>query len=246
MLLQGIESGTAEVVCQGDAGHVITSGGGFSKFYPRPSYQEEAVNGYFTQASAAKTTPVAGFGGGRGYPDISLAGFGYKVVIGGDFYAVSGTSASAPAVAGMFSNINAARIAAGKSSIGWPHPVLYSNYTKYTNDITSGNNKCARTGRCCAQGFTATAGWDPTTGLGSIDYSRLQTTFVALGALVEGILYRPTAAPTSAPTSLSAVSFAQSLVPTGDWDTLLPMLLHVLTYAMFHLLHRDLRPHVMQ
>ena len=204
------------MVCQGDAGHVITSGGGFSRYYARPSYQTEAVNGYFASSSAAGTSPVAGYGSGRGYPDVSLAGFGYKVVIGGNFYAVSGTSASAPAVAGMFSNINAARIAAGKGSVGWPHPVLYSNYTKYTNDITSGNNKCSRTGKCCSQGFTATTGWDPATGLGSIDYSRLQSTIVALGIFVQGVQYSPTAAPSPSPTSLTAESFAKSLVPTGD------------------------------
>lgn len=178
------------------------------------------VDGYFANAAAAGTSPVAGYASrGRGYPDISLAGYGYKVVIGGMPYAVSGTSASAPAVAGMFSNINAARIAAGKSSIGWAHPALYSNYTKYTNDITSGHNKCARTGSCCPQGFTATIGWDPATGLGSIDYSRLQSTFVALGSLVDGVLFSPTAVPTPAPTSLTYVSFATSLVPTGTSDS---------------------------
>lgn len=207
-------------MCQGDKGHVITSGGGFSKYYDRPSYQKDVVDGYFANAAAAGTSPVAGYvstrgNEGRGYPDISLAGYGYKVIIGGKPYAVSGTSASAPAVAGMFSNINAARIAAGKGSIGWAHPALYANYTKYTNDITSGNNKCARTGSCCPQGFTATVGWDPATGLGSIEYSRLQSTFVALGSLVQGVLYSPTAVPTPAPSSLTYVSFATSLVPTG-------------------------------
>jgi tripeptidyl-peptidase-1 len=34
---QGIESGTTEVVCQGDPGGIITSGGGFSQANKRPN-----------------------------------------------------------------------------------------------------------------------------------------------------------------------------------------------------------------
>ena len=43
---------------------------------------------------------------GRGYPDISLAAANYIVSIGGEFYPVSGTSASAPAFAGYNYFIN--------------------------------------------------------------------------------------------------------------------------------------------
>ena len=39
--------------------------------------------------------------GGRGYPDVALAGYGYEVIIGGAMYSVSGTSCSSPAVAAM-------------------------------------------------------------------------------------------------------------------------------------------------
>ena len=92
-------------------------------------------------------SPVQGYGArGRGYPDVAFAGAKFIVRIGGKFYGISGTSASTPGVAGMFSNINAARMAIGKGSIGWVNPALYTNSDSFVNDITSGDNKCASDG----------------------------------------------------------------------------------------------------
>jgi hypothetical protein len=51
-------------------------------------------------------------------------------------YSLSGTSASSPFIAGLFSNINAKRLAMGKSSLGWVNPTLYQTYTQYTNGNT--------------------------------------------------------------------------------------------------------------
>ena len=112
------------------------------------------------------------------------------------FFKVSGTSASAPAIGGFISNINAARIAAGKGSVGWINPTLYANHTAFVNDITSGDNHCASDGLCCPHGFETTPGWDPVTGLGSVDYGKMQTLFVSLGSSVNGAQYIPSAAPT--------------------------------------------------
>ena len=123
---------------------MITTGGGFSNFYPQPTYQRSAVSGYFSAAASAGQSPVAGYtAAGRGYPDISLAGYAYKVVIGGALYSISGTSASSPAVAAFFSNINAARIASGRGSLGFLNPTLYAYSSKFVIDITSGNNLCS-------------------------------------------------------------------------------------------------------
>jgi hypothetical protein len=56
--------------------------------------------------------PLVGYNAaGRGYPDISAAGLSYILYIGGSTYSVSGTSASSPFMAGLFSNINAKRLA---------------------------------------------------------------------------------------------------------------------------------------
>jgi hypothetical protein len=57
-ILQGPESGTAEVVCQSDTGGVITSGGGFSTLATLPSWQSAAVSSYLSTVSPQ---PAAGY-----------------------------------------------------------------------------------------------------------------------------------------------------------------------------------------
>ena len=159
--------------------NLITSGGGFSEYYDQPSFQTAAVAGYLATVKGTTKDPYAGYDASkRGYPDVSLAGANYHVYIGGTEYGLYGTSASAPVVAGFFSNINAVRLAAGKGSLGWVNPLLYTDPSAFVNDITSGKNNCGAqnaTGYyyCCNQGFAAVAGWDPTTGLGSLDYAKL-------------------------------------------------------------------------
>ena len=156
---------------------------------------------YFVNAAAAKQSPYPGYSQGRGFPDISFAGSSYSVFIGGIAYSVSGTSASSPVAAGILSNVNAARMAVGKGSVGWVNPALYMNSTLFLNDITSGSNKCAATGggkfalNCCAEGYSCTTGWDPVTGLGSINYGKMVLSFSALGSInsATGI---PSVAPT--------------------------------------------------
>jgi tripeptidyl-peptidase I len=129
------------------------------------------------------------------------------VYIGGAFFGVSGTSASAPVIAAFFSNVNAARMDIGKGTIGWINPVLYSNRTFFINDIVSGHNTCGASGICCPHGFTATAGWDPATGLGSVDYAKLLNTLIKFGVSRSvAPTYSPTPAPTKGKFSLISVT----------------------------------------
>jgi subtilase family serine protease len=94
---------------------------------------------------------------------------------------VSGTSASSPVMAGMVSLVNSARRASGRSTLGWLNPALYQMYTSFTNDITSGNNKCLVNGYgCCAQGFYATDDWDPVSGLGSINFELFKAAMLGI------------------------------------------------------------------
>ena len=218
------------MVCQGFKNDsATTSGGGFSRFYPRPSYQKGHVDAYFAAAASANHTPVAGYGDGRGYPDISLAGYNYIARIGGKNLLVSGSTLSAPTVAGFFSSINAARLALGKGSLGWLNPALYANYTLYTNDITEGNNRCVSPGTCCAQGFYATTGWDPASGLGSLNYGKLSHVLVSNG-IVNGAPYLPSTSPTRkpsmtpsfAPSTAKPSSARPSRVPTSKPSTRIP------------------------
>lgn len=129
--------------------------------------------------------PVTGYQRlGRGYPDISLVGNNYMTSIGGKWFSVSGTSASCPVMAGMVSIINSARMKLGKTSVGWLNPTLYYMQASFVKDITSGKNNCdaGDSATCCTQGFHATPGWDPTTGLGSLNFDLFRNAIVALGS----------------------------------------------------------------
>jgi len=185
---QGPESGREEVVCQGNTGGVITSGGGFSDFYPRPWFQDSAVMSYLN--SSASTNVASGFsGGGRGFPDIAALAYNYQVLIGGTTPTdISGTSASAPVASAMISLINGARAKLGKSSVGWINPSLYrlakTNYSTLFTDITKGINNCVSSGVvCCHEGFPAATGWDPSSGLGSFKFPAVLAAYSALGSL---------------------------------------------------------------
>jgi subtilase family serine protease len=77
---------------------------------------------------------------------------------------VGGTSASSPQWAGL---VAIADQIAGKG-LGQINPTLYTlasgaNYSKYFYDVTNGNNQTDPT----IQGYPATTGWDPITGLGT-------------------------------------------------------------------------------
>eukprot|EP00929_Paragymnodinium_shiwhaense_P004107 TRINITY_DN104833_c0_g1_i1.p1 TRINITY_DN104833_c0_g1~~TRINITY_DN104833_c0_g1_i1.p1 ORF type:complete len:569 (+),score=86.57 TRINITY_DN104833_c0_g1_i1:120-1826(+) len=180
---QGPESGEPEIACQSNKGGGITSGGGFSNVYSRPSWQSAAVEAYLSNPSA-NLPPSSMFNEkGRGYPDVAAMGHNYPIAVGGNFYAGSGTSASTPLVAGMTALANNARIAAGKKSLGFLNPALYQFDSSVFNDITSGENNCAAGNSapvCCTYGFTATTGWDPVTGLGSPHFPKFLAAAMAL------------------------------------------------------------------
>ncbi len=139
-------------------------GGGTSPLEARPKYQ----NGFLTTSA-------------RGVPDVSWnanpsTGVSvYNSSSGGGWYQVGGTSAGAPAWAGLIALANQGRAIWGKPSLGTGLPygtnqALYAlaGGTSYTNargdfsDITSGSN-----------GNPAARGYDLATGLGSPVANRL-------------------------------------------------------------------------
>lgn len=76
--------------------------------------------------------------------------------------------------AAMVSLLNAARVSAGLRSVGWLNPSLYRYAALFSQDVTDGHNKCTLSGQCCDSGFAAGTGWDPVTGLGSVNLTRFR------------------------------------------------------------------------
>ena len=199
-----------EVVAQSNLGTCpYTSGGGFSSYYPTPRYQLENVKNYLAIVNNPNDTslrPVPGYNGaGRGYPDVAMQGYYYVTLSGEQLYLSSGTSASCPAMAGIISTLNAARMRTGKGAVGFLHPALYKHASKFVNDVVGGNNKCTQNSQiCCTEGFHATPGWDPASGLGSINYGKMEAVFLALGQEANALTPFPSSTPTTAYPSISS------------------------------------------
>jgi len=161
---------------EGACEQVIFSGGGFSNFFARPSYQTTAVNNFLKNHPPPFTSAQFNTSASRAFPDLSANGANYVVGIDGTFQLVFGTSCSSPVVASMITLINDARLAAGKGPVGFLNPSIYSpTFASAFNDITSGGNQ-----GCGTPGFTATTGWDPVTGVGTPNVTKLLPLFMAL------------------------------------------------------------------
>ena len=149
------ESGTVP-----GGGGLVASGGGASTIYPRPAWQ---------------SVPGTPAGTQRLVPDISVNAGGrtqYYLWSAGTRYAVFGTSASAPAFAGIAALLHQV---AGER-LGALNPSLYAlGGRQYRDgavgvfrDVTSGNNSVPG-----VTGFEAGTGYDAVTGLGSPDVAAL-------------------------------------------------------------------------
>ena len=86
---------------------------------------------------------------GRAYPDVSLLGHNYAVVLNGKNAYLNGTSASAPVFAAVVTQINDVKLQRGSSPVGHLAPVLYKLPSSVFNDITPGTNQYQQCGRQC-------------------------------------------------------------------------------------------------
>jgi subtilase family serine protease len=146
---------------QTSQGFSESSGGGFSRLFPRPAYQDG----------------VPGIGAARGVPDVAAdadpnTGMALALTDGGQNYIVvgaSGTSAAAPLWAAV---IALADQYAGRH-LGFVNPALYrvgrspADHTAF-HDITTGTNTVESSSQTIV-GYRAGPGWDPVTGWGSPD-----------------------------------------------------------------------------
>jgi tripeptidyl-peptidase-1 len=177
--LQYTCDGVGEIVSSSATGSRITSGGGFSINWPRPAYQEEAVNDYLSYSDSHGLTPNKNLfnRNGRALPDISGMAHNYLTVIGDDLVPVDGTSASTPVTASFIALINDRLLSLGQPTIGFFNPILYQlgkTSPQAFTDVVVGDNSCsAMRDICCQQGFHAAPGWDAATGFGSPIFEKL-------------------------------------------------------------------------
>ncbi|MBR7827088.1 S8/S53 family peptidase [Actinospica sp. MGRD01-02] len=146
------------------------TGGGVSAVYPVPSWQSGAGVPNNVDTGAA----------GRGVPDVAGnadPASGYQVLIDGTSTVIGGTSAVAPLWAALV-----ARLAqqSGKK-LGLLQTVLYAGVKPGVaqpgfQDVTSGSNGA----------YSAGAGWDACTGLGTPDGATLPALFGSAGAGTAG------------------------------------------------------------
>jgi subtilase family serine protease len=149
------------------------TGGGASIYYAKPSWQ------------SAPGVPADGM---RDVPDLAFTASadhdGYLVVINGTLSIVGGTSAPTPAFAGVLGLLNQYLLKNGKitqAGLGNINPTLYhlaQTTGSVFHDITSGSNivPCTvGTPNCTtgSLGYSATAGYDRVTGLGSADINNM-------------------------------------------------------------------------
>ena len=83
-----------------------------------------------------------------------------------------------PAFAGVVALLNSARLDAGLPPLGFLNPLIYAHPGAF-NDVAAGDNP-----GCGTRGFSARAGWDPITGVGTPNFAKLRDTVAqAAGAV---------------------------------------------------------------
>jgi len=157
------------------------SSGGFSDYWKRPSYQDDAVKAYFHHLGEANKPYFNRHG--RGFPDVSAQGFGYRVYDKGVLKGYQGTSCSAPAFGGIVALLNDARLRAKKPALGFLNPLLYANPGALNDVVLGGSTGCDGHARfhgplngspvIPGASWNATVGWDPVSGLGTPNFPGL-------------------------------------------------------------------------
>jgi len=116
------------------------TGGGFSKFFKKASYQKSSKNAF------------------RGLPDLCGNAdplTGYRILVRGSPKVVGGTSAVSPLMAGLCARVNEAK----QARVGFWNIKMYKAPSTLWTDIVSGKNGV----------YSASKGWDACTGLGRIN-----------------------------------------------------------------------------
>ena len=154
-----------------------SSGGGVSTLYDRPIYQFGLPQSFPTLLGSTASA------NGRMVPDVSFnaaAQGGFLDYLGflGAWAVFSGTSAAAPAWAGIMALVDQAAghplgfVNASIYLLGWSQSFFQNSDHQAFHDITTGENSDTA-GQFGVDGFTAIKGYDLTTGWGTPDVSNL-------------------------------------------------------------------------
>ena len=191
------------------AGGLWAGSGGVSSLYATPSWQT---------GTGVPTTDPGASGRHRYMPDVSLSGAShdpYLVMLNGGLIGVGGTSAAAPAFAGIM----ALRNQKLNSRAGNPAAALYSMAGQFPtafHDVVSGTNAvpCMPGSLHCSggllTGFAAGPGYDLASGLGSVNAYNLVMNWPAATVAAVGPVVT-----TLSPSTLSTSSSNQNLTLTG-------------------------------
>ncbi|KAF8258637.1 peptidase S8/S53 domain-containing protein [Lactarius quietus] len=117
------------------------SGGGFSDYFRRPDFQDDAVPEFLNTLGSQ----YRGFFNplGRGIPDVAAQVATFPIFIKGKSTFVGGTSGSAPVVAAIFSLLNDYQLSKGRDPLGWLNPWLYDSGYEKLWDITMARTRAA-------------------------------------------------------------------------------------------------------
>lgn len=188
----GLSQNVAYKDSQGST-NIVAGGGGASSIYSKPSFQTSltpgdgqrdvpdvsllAGNGFY-QALWLLCSDSVSDGSSTGYTDCQNTNGTFQN--GTYFSGVGGTSASAPAFAGMLALVSQAQ---GGARLGQANYVLYQlarSKPSVFHDVTIGNNSvpCVSGSPNCGAnlfltGYDAASGYDTASGLGSVDVSAL-------------------------------------------------------------------------
>ena len=138
-------------------GVAAAGGGGVSKVFQRPWYQNEVTT--------SKMRVVPDF---AALADITP---GWPLMLNGRMQSIGGTSGSSPFAMAKLALLSASERLAGRPRVGFVNPWFYQLYQQHPElfyDVVSGNNDLNGVG-CC----TAAKGFDEASGLGVPDFAEI-------------------------------------------------------------------------
>jgi subtilase family serine protease len=198
---------------------LAAGGGGASTFFSKPSWQ----TGTGVPADGHRDVPDVSLGASANHDPYLICsgtdGAGLQSCTNGfrdsqnHLDAVGGTSVGAPAFAGMVALLNQATNSSGQGNVNSTLYGLAGSAPSAFHDITTGDNKvpCATGSTNCPSGgsigFSAGAGYDQASGLGSIDVYNLVTAWPGFSA-------SPSYSLSANPTSVTVPSAGQSATST--------------------------------